>query len=114
MPGSRLQACYCTVLVLVVLISFAVGGSMPPLLELMAEVAYPASEGITANGVILLTQLACLVVPAILPSLPAAAAFQWCNLIVLMTMALCFVLTLPVEQTYRRRSAAAADGSVIQ
>ena len=72
---------------------------MPPLLELMAEVAYPASEGITANGVILLTQIACLVVPATLPSrsLPTAAAFQSWNLLVVITMALCFVLTVPVN-----------------
>ena len=106
---SSAVACYRTVLVLVTLISFAIGGSMPPLLELMAEVAYPASEGITANGVILLTQIACLTIPAILPLLPEAAAFQWCNLIVLITMGLCFALTMPIKQVYRRRHAAVED-----
>lgn len=68
--------CYWVVTGLVVLLSFAVGASMPPLLELMAEVAFPVNEGTAANFWVLLVEIACLLVPAALPALPAAEAFQ--------------------------------------
>ena len=101
--GVQASACYWTIFVLVVVISFTIGASMAPLLELMAEVAFPSSEGITANAVIMGQQIATLLIPGLVPTLPETTAFAVCNCILAVAAAVCFALTLPVQQRYRRR-----------
>ena len=62
---------------------------------------------------LLTVQVVGLAIPAVVPTLPKATGLQYCNLLVVVTLAVCLVLALFVEQRYRRRAAStcAAGGS---
>ena len=83
----------------------SVGMMMGPLIELLAEIAYPASESLTITAMILLVQFVGIPVPAMVPHLPKHTAFQYMQLVVVVVMLVCVALCLAVHQTYNRRLA---------
>ena len=85
--------------------SAAVGAALPPVIELMAEVAHPVSESFTASGLVLLTQFVDFPAVAVIPALPRRAGFQYFQLVVLVTLGLCFAMCLAVQPRYRRTAA---------
>ena len=77
------------------------GGTMPVALEILAETAYPAAEGITANASLFLTQLFCFALTALVPVWSA----QLVTFAVLATAGSCLVLTLIADASNNRRKA---------
>ena len=85
--------------------SAAAGGFTTPLLELLAEVSFPARESVTGNAVILFAQLGCLPLPALLPLYGGAEQLPVASLWCFGVSAACVLLTLGVEEEYLRSAA---------
>lgn len=104
LPGSAaIDTSYSAVAVAVTMTGLFTGATMPPSLELLAEVAFPVSEGTTANVTQLLVMVSHVAITAALPLLPSDV----CNSVmggVALLCALCMVL---VKNSNARREAKA-------
>ena len=102
MPSPFFPNVHCDYATLAVCISstglFA-GASMPPTLELLAEVAYPVSEGTTGQLSSLVVQLAFVMMTAAVPMI-APDAVNTCIACVALISGLCL---LPVRETTTRK-----------
>lgn len=87
-----------------------VGSIMPPLLEMLAEVSYPAMEGVTANAVLLVMQIGCLPLPFLVPALARPAEqLQAANWAMLGLCAAALALVTLAREEYLRPKAAKED-----
>ena len=85
-----------------------VGATSPLALELAAQVTWPTPEGVSANLMTnVLTQLASIAFLALCasPAFPNSAA----TALMLLLMACCVLLALPVREVYRRSQAEQAS-----
>eukprot|EP01052_Picozoa_sp_SAG31_P001388 SAG31_NODE_47_length_30979_cov_41.708841_22_plen_190_part_00 len=78
--------------------SVCLGATSPLFIELGAEVTYPASEGISAGLVTAMINLAGLALLALLDAIPP----DWLSAIVTLTVLLCAILIVRVEEVYLR------------
>jgi MFS family permease len=78
---------------------FFVGATMPPSLELLAEVAYPVSEGTTANLVQALNMISLTSLTAVLPLVPS----DYCNAVVGGTVMFCAMCSGLVRKSSSNR-----------
>lgn len=96
--------CYWSVFASVVSVGISSGLLTPPILELLAEISYPVPEGTTANAVMLLTELLCIPIPALIPIVPPGEELTVSTLVLMAALVLCFVLVIPVRAEYKRRN----------
>jgi hypothetical protein len=93
------SSCDYTVLVAVVsMTGLFAGAIVPPALELLADVAFPVSEGTTANLAQLLTQGVCVVFTAAVPGI----APEWVNTVMGGIIVACGVCMFPVANSAAR------------
>ena len=78
------------------------GATMPITLELLAEVSYPVSEGISGNVVALIMQVPAAILIAIVPIVRADVF----NTIMGACFFGCALLVVPVKEVYARAAAA--------
>eukprot|EP00035_Acanthoeca_spectabilis_P039166 m.59627 g.59627 ORF g.59627 m.59627 type:complete len:467 (+) comp9471_c0_seq2:96-1496(+) len=97
--------CYWVVFATITVIGLTTGLVVPPALELLAEASFPAPAGTTANAVMFLTEIMCIPLTAIIPMVPASTALPATTLMVLVALGVCFLLALPVKNSYLRRIA---------
>eukprot|EP00041_Stephanoeca_diplocostata_P007037 m.97236 g.97236 ORF g.97236 m.97236 type:complete len:528 (-) comp16693_c0_seq5:527-2110(-) len=97
------KACYWVVLCLVTCVGFFSGLTVPTMCEMLAEVSFPVPEGVTANGIFMLTQLFALMSPTAIQNVSENSTLQMLNVVSVAAIALSALLMAPTQLKYSRR-----------
>jgi hypothetical protein len=96
------RSSYVVVAAAISMTGLFVGATMPPSLELLAEVSFPVSEGTTANMVQALNMISLVLTTAVLPLLPP----DYCNSFMAGTVLFCALSNGLVQNSNARQQAA--------